>query len=230
VPNPYASNAVAADITVRDLTTGGATMTSALDYAAPQLTLTLISAPSGQLFATTSTSTPFTVKVLQQDGTTPIPNTTATFSVTTGQTRFEACGFSTCTLSTDASGPASSAIGSVTASHHPYPDHHRPQPRALPRSRRTTPSPRCRRTSHSTGLAWPSTTPAICAIFTATEVGPCQWQLEIVSGTGQSVNASDTLPTHPIRRPRTHTHRRRHQNLELPLHNPPKSTPDLSFK
>jgi hypothetical protein len=102
VPNPHASNAVVADITVRDLTTGGATtMTSALNYAAPQPTLALISAPSGQLFTTTPTSIPFTVKALQQDGTTPIPNTTVTLSVTTGQTR---------------SGPASSAIGSVTAS------------------------------------------------------------------------------------------------------------------
>lgn len=110
-PSLHASTAITADITVRDLATGGTTtMTAALSYQAPQPELDLVSAPTGTLFTGTPAPVPFTVKALAADGTTPLPNTTVVLSATTGQVRFEACGQSACALSTDASGIASSAV------------------------------------------------------------------------------------------------------------------------
>ncbi len=261
VPPLHASTAVTATVTVRDLITGGTTtMTSALNYAAPQPTLTLVSAPSGQLFTGSPAPTPFSVKALQEDGLTPIPNTTVTLSVTSGQARLEACGASTCTLTTDINGLASttvtplapgsitlnaaSTIGTVAASFTAITRvqtltpinptlylaagaqlNWTPQvsltdnaastvnlpvqwttltgPIALNPATSFTDTQSIAQTTAATGplasnqqataQACASATPAICTTFTATGVAPAQWQLEILSGAGQSINPTDTL-------------------------------------
>jgi hypothetical protein len=114
-PSLHTSRAINADITVRDLVTSGTTtMTAALAYEAPQPELDLISAPTGTLFTGIPASIPFTVKALAADGISPLPNTAVVLSTTTGQVRFEACGQSTCTLTTNASGILSTAITPLT--------------------------------------------------------------------------------------------------------------------
>ena len=256
-PNLHSSTAIAADVTVRDLTTGGATtMTAALNYAAPQATIILVSAPSGQIFVGSPGTTPFIVKALQADGTTPLANTTITFTAT-GSVRFNACA-SSCTLSTDASGLASttvtplspgpvtlsafSPIGSVTASL-----------TAITHIQTIIATNPILYVAAGTSLTWPlsvtltdngastfnlpvqwttlsgpitlnpsMTTPdiqstthtiatlgplagntqataqacawtSVCTTFTATAIDPAQWQLEILTGAGQSPSASATL-------------------------------------
>jgi hypothetical protein len=257
-PNLHSSTAIAANVTVRDLTTGGTTtMTSALNYAAPQPTLILVSAPSGQLFTNSPASAAFTVKAIQADGTTPIPNTTVTFSAD-APVRFDSCAAATCTLTTNTSGIASttvtplapvpvtltatSPIGSVTASF-----------TAITHIQTITPANPTLYVAANTQLSWPltvtlsdnaspttnlpvqwtattgpltlsptltttnseSTTQTtatlapltantqatvqacawttICATFTATAIDPSQFQLEILSGAGQSLNPTDTF-------------------------------------
>jgi len=261
-PNLHASTALTADVTIRDLTTNGSsTMTAALNYATPQPTLILISAPTGQLFTNTPASTAFVVKALQSDGITPIPNTAVTFSATgptTGPVRFDSCGAATCTISTDSTGTisttitplapgpitltASSAIGTVTASFTAFTrvqtinaltpalylaagatvswtpqvsltDNGSPTVNLpvqwTPLSGPTTFDPAVSladsastaQTTATTGplaanqqataqaCAWTT----ICTTFTATGVDPSQWQLDLLSGAGQSLNAPDTF-------------------------------------
>jgi hypothetical protein len=136
-PTLHTSDATTADVTIRDLATGGTTtMIAALKYDAPQPELTLLSAPSGTVFAQMQAPLPFTVKALSADGVTPLPNTVVTLTAS-GQVRFEACERTSCTLSTDASGivtsvvtplasgsitlSASSSVGNITASFNAIP-------------------------------------------------------------------------------------------------------------
>ena len=257
-PNLHSSTAIAADVTVRDLTTGGATtMASALNYAAPQPTLILVSAPTGQVFTGSAASTPFTVKAVQADGITPIANIAVPFSASS-PVRFSACASQTCTMSTNAAGLASttitplspgpitltaaSAIGSVTASltaitHVQTNTANNPAlyvaaeapftwpisvtladnaastlnlpvqwttlsgPITLNPAVTNTDSQSTAQTTATLGplaaktlataqaCAWTS----ICTTFTVTAIDAGQWQLEILSGAGQSPNASATL-------------------------------------
>ncbi|WP_035348057.1 hypothetical protein [Edaphobacter aggregans] len=114
VPPLRAATAVAADVTVRDLTTGSTTtMTSALNYAAPQPTLILVPAPSGQIFTGSPAATTFAVRAVLDSGVTPIPNTTVTLSVTTGQTRLEACAACTTFTATAVDPPNGSSKSSA---------------------------------------------------------------------------------------------------------------------
>jgi hypothetical protein len=261
-PNLHAASATTADVTVRDLATGGATtMTSALNYAAPQPTLILVSAPSGQVFTSSPATSPFAVKALQADGVTPIANIAVTFSADS-PVRFNACASSTCTLNTDASGLASTTvtplspgsvtltaagpIGSVTAAFttiihiqtitatNPTLYVAAETPLTWPLSVTLadnagptlnlpvqwttlsgpiTPNPAvtttdAQSTAQTTATlnpltantqataqacAWATQTPSICTNFTATAIDPAQWQLEILSGAGQSPNATATL-------------------------------------
>jgi len=110
-PALHNTRAVTADVTVRDLTTGSTTiMSGALSYQAPQPELILISAPTGTIFAQIPAAVPFTVKALAANGISPLANTSITLSSSSGQVRFEACGATTCTLTTGPSGIATSVI------------------------------------------------------------------------------------------------------------------------
>ncbi len=74
------STAFVADVTVKDLSTGGTTvMTQALSYATPVTTLSLLTAPSGTVILGQQATMPFAVQVLQPDGVTPVVGETVTF-------------------------------------------------------------------------------------------------------------------------------------------------------
>ncbi|MDE3103922.1 MAG: IPT/TIG domain-containing protein [Acidobacteriota bacterium] len=112
VPPSAASTSTSADVTVSDPLTGGvSTMYGALTYAAPVAQrLLLVSAPSGSVFVGDALTPSFSVRVTQLDGVTPIANQQVTFGVVQGAARFAACGASTCTLTTDATGTAATAM------------------------------------------------------------------------------------------------------------------------
>jgi hypothetical protein len=116
------TTAQAVDVTVKDLSTGGTTvMTGALTYAAPVPAISLVSAPSGAVFVGDTTTTPFAVKVLDSDGITPMAHQDIVFTASGGAVQFDACGASSCTVSTDASGLASTTVtamgvGNITLS------------------------------------------------------------------------------------------------------------------
>ena len=77
-PASHASTAVTADVTVRDLLSGATTtMLGAFSYAAPQPSLLLVSAPTGQVLTGSPANTSFTVQALQGDGVTPIAGCTS---------------------------------------------------------------------------------------------------------------------------------------------------------
>jgi hypothetical protein len=110
-PSQHTSGATTADVTVRDLVTAGTTtMTAALTDEAPQPELALLSAPSGAAFPQMPAPVPFAVKALAANGTSPLANIAVTLSASSGQVRFEACGGTNCTLSTDASGIVTSTV------------------------------------------------------------------------------------------------------------------------
>ncbi|HZY62837.1 MAG TPA: IPT/TIG domain-containing protein [Edaphobacter sp.] len=109
------TSAATASIAVTDPATGGSTvMTGALNYAAPQPSLNLISSPSGTVFAGDTAPTAFAVRVLAIDGTTPMANQTVTFTADQA-VKFSACGLVSCTVRTDTSGVASTFVVAVNA-------------------------------------------------------------------------------------------------------------------
>jgi hypothetical protein len=118
VTAPTASSARTVDIAVTDPTTGGSTtMYSALTYSATAQSnrISLVSAPSGTVTAGTVAPTPFSVRVFQSDGITPLAGMAVTFSVTSGSAQLNACGAATCTVITDASGAASTTVTPAAA-------------------------------------------------------------------------------------------------------------------
>jgi hypothetical protein len=105
------STALTADVTVKDLSTGGTTvMTRALSYGAPAPTLSLLSAPTGTVIVGQPAGVPFAVRVLAADGVTPVVGEAVTFSATAGTVLFGACGAAVCTLQTNAQGIASTLV------------------------------------------------------------------------------------------------------------------------
>ncbi len=110
------STALVADVTVEDLSTGGTTvMTQALSYAAPVTTLSLLTAPAGNVIFEQPATVPFAVQVLQGDGVTPVVGEAVTFTATSGSVQFAACGGATCTLQTDIHGIASTLVTPETS-------------------------------------------------------------------------------------------------------------------
>jgi IPT/TIG domain len=108
--------ALVADVTVKDLSTGGTTvMTRALGYAAPVTTLSLLTAPAGNVILGQQATVPFAVQVLQGDGVTPVVGEAVTFTTTAGAVQFAASGAATCTLLTDANGIASTLVTPETS-------------------------------------------------------------------------------------------------------------------
>ncbi|MBS1801145.1 MAG: hypothetical protein JSS95_15130 [Acidobacteria bacterium] len=116
VPSLNASTAVSADVTVCDLVSGATTtMTGALNYAAPQPALVLLSSPSGPAITGSPASVPLAVQLLQGDGVTPIAGAVVNLSLVTGQARFDTCGAGSCTLLTDAQGKISTTVTPLVA-------------------------------------------------------------------------------------------------------------------
>ncbi len=110
------STALVADVTVEDLSTGGTTvMTQALSYAAPVTTLSLLTAPAGNVIFEQPATVPFAVQVLLGDGVTPVVGEAVTFTATSGGVQFAACGGATCTLQTDKHGIASTLVTPETS-------------------------------------------------------------------------------------------------------------------
>jgi hypothetical protein len=114
VPSVYAlgaSTALTADVEVTDLSTGGLTvMSQSLSYSAPVPVLHLLSAPSGVVMVGQPAPTVFAVKLVAGDGVTPMAGAAVTFTATTGDVEFAACGAASCTAFTDGSGVASSVV------------------------------------------------------------------------------------------------------------------------
>ncbi len=90
-------------------------MTAALSYAAPAPSLNLVTAPSGTIFVGDTAPVPFAVRALDADGVTPIAGQSITFTATGATVNFGACGTTTCTILTDATGTASTTITPQTA-------------------------------------------------------------------------------------------------------------------
>ncbi len=115
-PPSRASTALVADVEVRDLSTGGTTvMTGALSYGAPAAEeMALVSSPTGTAYVGDVAGT-FAVRVLKQDGVTPVVGETVVFSANGAAVRFGACGAAVCTVLTDATGVASSLVTPLAA-------------------------------------------------------------------------------------------------------------------
>ena len=108
--------ALAADVTVTDLSTNGTTtMTGALNYAAPAALLSLLTAPSGIVAAGQPAATPFAVQVVASDGVTPIAGEAVSFTAAAGSAWFSSCAGTVCTVSTDAHGIASTLVTPLAA-------------------------------------------------------------------------------------------------------------------
>lgn len=105
------STGLVADVSVNDLVTGGVTiMPQALTYGTPLPRLALVSAPSGMVASGQNAAVPFAVQALAADGTTPIAGQSITFTASMGSVMLGACGSSSCTVATNASGMASTSI------------------------------------------------------------------------------------------------------------------------
>lgn len=99
------NTAIAAEVAVTDPSTGGTSvMTGALDYAAPLPLLSLVTAPTGTIFAGDTTAVSFAVTAVAGDGTTPMANQSVSFTASGGAVQFGACGTASCTVMTDGSG------------------------------------------------------------------------------------------------------------------------------
>jgi len=102
----------AVDIEVIDLSTHGTTvMSGALTYSnvAPDV-MTLVSAPSGTVYVGTPAPVAFAVRVFLGDGVTPVVGLPVSFSAIAGTVQFGACTALPCTVTTDATGLASTSV------------------------------------------------------------------------------------------------------------------------
>ncbi len=109
-----ATAGTAVDVTVTDRTSGAtSTLTGALIYSgsAQARSMRLVTAPAGTLLAGDAAAVPFSVQLVGADGTTPVANTSVTFSATAGAAAFGACGGAAgCTVNTNANGLATTSI------------------------------------------------------------------------------------------------------------------------
>lgn len=106
-----ASTALAADVTVTDSSTGGTTtMSGALNYGAPRATLSLVTAPSGTVPVGQAAPVAFAVQVRGSDGVAPVAGESVSFTAVSGSVLFAACGTGACTITTNASGIASTMV------------------------------------------------------------------------------------------------------------------------
>ncbi len=75
----------------------------------------LVSAPAGTQTVGVQAAVAFAVRVLRTDGVTPVVNEAVTFTATGGVGRLLACGAATCTVATDATGLAQTAVTPMAA-------------------------------------------------------------------------------------------------------------------
>jgi hypothetical protein len=118
LPSVAPGTTAAVDVTVTDLSTNGeTTMTGALQYVytAPVYVLQLVSAPAGTQVVSLPASPVFAVRVLDQDGVTPLVGAPVVFSALAGSVGWTACGTATCTVVTDATGRASIGVTPTSA-------------------------------------------------------------------------------------------------------------------
>ena len=112
--NSGATDKTAVDVVVTDGGTGATSvMSGALTYdTSPVLpeSLRLLKAPTGTVFSGDIASSALAVQVLAGDGVTPVAGASIDFSAALGAVQFQACGTTTCTLKTDATGVASTLI------------------------------------------------------------------------------------------------------------------------
>ncbi len=110
------------NVEIQDFGTGAtSTMTGALTYGTAALpnTILLVAAETAPSPAGSTAAVPLTVQVLEGDGITPVMGDVVVFSITAGSAHFGVCGASTCTVTTDANGMATTtvvplAVGPVT--------------------------------------------------------------------------------------------------------------------
>ena len=115
-----------ATVTVTPTLAGAITLSAAANagavsstFVAGPKTLHTLTAPSATVNIGTQAPTPFTVQLLQPDGSTPVAGAPVTFSITSGAAQLAACRSLPCTLTTDAQGRAAilltpTAAGTVT--------------------------------------------------------------------------------------------------------------------
>ncbi len=105
---------VAVDVVANDVSTGAvSTMTGALTFdSSPVLpnSMKLVSAPVGTMVVGSAATPAFAVQILKGDGVTPVAAEPVSFTVTGGTAVFSACAAAACTVTTDASGMASTSV------------------------------------------------------------------------------------------------------------------------
>ena len=109
----HATGGTAVDVEVLDRGTGAtSTITGGLIYSAAASlpnAMILLSAPAGTLPVGVAAAVPLSVRVVAQDGVTPIAGDKIVFSTTTGSASF-GCGASLCSAVTDATGIATTGV------------------------------------------------------------------------------------------------------------------------
>jgi hypothetical protein len=108
----HASLGTPVDVMVTDVATGGQTdIANGFMYSTVQADEMVVALKPATLETGMTASTPFAVQLLNSDGVTPIANANVLFSVVSGAAGFAACaGAPTCTLQTDMTGMASTAL------------------------------------------------------------------------------------------------------------------------
>ncbi len=104
----------AGTITLSATGTAGA-VTSSFSSVAPRDLAHLLSSPTGTAYVGDTASALFTIRVTSADGTTPVAGKPVTFTSTTAAAIFGACGATTCTVSTDSTGLASTSVSPTSA-------------------------------------------------------------------------------------------------------------------
>jgi hypothetical protein len=77
--------------------------------------IALVSAPIGTVFVGDTAATGFAVRVTKGDGVTPVTGATVVFAAVGNGVRFGACGATTCTVTTDSAGVASTRVTPLAA-------------------------------------------------------------------------------------------------------------------
>lgn len=104
----------AAPVTVVASSAAGSAMMTVTGQALPDV-LQVVQMPAGTVYAGDATATSFAVRLVLADGTTPVAGQAVTFSVSAGAAVMGACGAASCTVITDASGLASTAVTPMAA-------------------------------------------------------------------------------------------------------------------
>ncbi len=102
--------ALAAGLIVLNAIGDSSRISASFNAVDPPDQIALVSAPTGTLFVGDTAARTFAVRVTKGDGVTPVTGAAVVFAAGGTGVRFGACGGSTCTVTTDAAGSASSTI------------------------------------------------------------------------------------------------------------------------